>query len=190
MRVVTVGSVLALLAVCLVACAAEVAGFVDVDAGRRDAGAVVDGPPATDTVAVIDRPAFDVQGAPDAPLATDVATADGGVACTPPGEVPYATHTSREEFTDPPSCVGCPRPFTNITSLDVTMLPPGATTLRVEGVAAGELPGRDLHPRRHPDALRIELDDANARVRPGPAVTISRTTARRARPTRSTPSRR
>lgn len=134
------GLALALLVVCLAACAAEPQDVVADDAATSDRGASVDRPAADAgtrfDVPTLDVPVFDVTTF-DVTAVTDAPASDAGAACTPVGEVPYASHTSREEFTDPPSCDGCPRAFTNVGSLDVAMVAPGATTLRVEGVSAG-----------------------------------------------------
>jgi hypothetical protein len=130
------GSALALLVVCLAACAAEQQGVVTADAATSDRGASVDRPADVDAGTRFDVPTFDVPTF-DVTALTDAPVPDAGAACTPVGEVPYASHTSREEFNDPPSCAGCPRAFTNVGSLDLAMVAPGATTLRVEGVSAG-----------------------------------------------------
>ncbi len=134
MRVTVV--VWALAGACTSACADQGnAVFVDADGpvDRSEPDAAVDAPglDARDDVATPDA-------APDA--ARDVAdggdVADASDGCATPGSVPYASHTTSEEFTDPPSCAGCPSAFTGVSGLGAT-LPPGATTLRVEGRAPG-----------------------------------------------------
>lgn len=123
-------------------CSAESGGTV------FDAGAPRDVVPTNDRSAALDAgPGIDAQPALDiAPI--DVAPIDvppretggsdaGDAGCMTVGTVPYASHTMAEEFTDPPACTGCPRTFTGTGSLGVTTLPPGATTLRVEGVSPG-----------------------------------------------------
>lgn len=76
----------------------------------------------------------------------DAAGTDGGVRpdSGPPDDAgmcpgmstdPYPDHTVNEEFTDPPTCTGCPGMFTGVSSLDVGMVPAGATTIDVSGAA-------------------------------------------------------
>ncbi|MFO0606398.1 MAG: hypothetical protein U0324_24720 [Polyangiales bacterium] len=73
---------------------------------------------------------------PPLDVAAPDAAVDGADACAPPGDVPYASHVTDEEFTDPPACAACPRTFSGALAPG-TALPPGATTLRVEGSAPG-----------------------------------------------------
>ena len=61
---------------------------------------------------------------------------DAGCA-PPPGTVPYADRNDNGEFTDPADCPGCPGAFQGPSSLDVPMLAPDATTVPINGVAAG-----------------------------------------------------
>ena len=87
-------------------------------------------------------------GTGDAGVRPDAAGTDAGVRpdAGPPGDGgmcpgastdPYPDHTVNEEFTDPPVCKGCPGMFTGVSSLDVTMVPAGATTIDVSGASAG-----------------------------------------------------
>ncbi len=92
------GLALALLVVCLAACAAEPQDFDSADAATFDRGASVDRPAAVDAGTRFDVPTFDVPTL-DVTTAADATASDAGAACTPVGEVPYASHTSREEFT-------------------------------------------------------------------------------------------
>jgi uncharacterized protein YfaP (DUF2135 family) len=76
--------------------------------------------------------------APDVPTGTDAGPpADSGMCPPAPTDVPYADRIVNEEFTDPPVCSDCPGTFTGTGSLDVGMIPPGATTIDVSGAAAG-----------------------------------------------------
>lgn len=130
---------LGLALVCLAACSAGgTAVFVDapaaIDTASRDAPTDV----STSSDAGLD--ALDVPVTRDVltPLDTArdaVAPGDAADACVTPGAVPYASHATNEEFTDPPTCAGCPSAFAGV-SLPAT-LAPGATTLRVEGSAPG-----------------------------------------------------
>jgi hypothetical protein len=94
------------------------AGLVDAAAG--DAGAADGGTPAPD----VGPPAVD-------------AGADGGAMCADLDEVPYADHTTNEEFTDPPGCTTCPGEFTGLEELDVGTITPGTTSLSLSGAAPG-----------------------------------------------------
>lgn len=108
-----------------------------------DAEVIVDKPVAIDAPRDVTAPmdatvdTIDVPSTRDAITPLDIARDTGAPtdACTTPGTVPYASHATNEEFTDPPTCAGCPGAFTGV-SLPAT-LSPGATTLRVEGSAPG-----------------------------------------------------
>jgi len=110
------------------ACGAE-GGGGGVDGGARDA-ATGDG--STLDAGGVDAGMRDAGGG-----GVDAATDDGGMCTAPPTTVPYDDHTVNEEFTDPPSCTGCPGMFTGTSSLDVGTIPAGATTIAVSGSSAG-----------------------------------------------------
>jgi hypothetical protein len=115
-------------------CSSTPASFVkDTDAGARDIPAA-----PTDKGAVLDVTAPDTQWSRDVPP-IDIPPRDAPVdaSCTPISTVPYQDRTTNDEFTDPPTCAGCPGAFMRVDALDGGMLSPNATSLTVAGSSAG-----------------------------------------------------
>lgn len=115
--------------------------FVDAAVDATDIAVDVAPDTATPDVVMDERPTFDVPTrdvAADVPGDGDAGTAAdvGDAACRTLEMVPYAGRTSREEFTDPPSCSGCPGAFAMLDELDAP-LSPTATTVAISGQSAG-----------------------------------------------------
>jgi hypothetical protein len=124
-----------LIGACLAACGAGNNG--DQDANSRD-GSDATVRDATGDIVMQDHVGLDVfdSGTIGADV-TDAGASDAAVDCgTPPSSIPYAEHSTNEEFTDPPSCTNCPGAFTGLTTLDMP-LPADATTVMLDGTSAG-----------------------------------------------------
>src|SRR5688500_16566591 len=92
--------------------------------GRRDAGTGGDSGTTPDAGSGMDAGPRD-----SGPPVPDTGPVPDSGMCPPPTDVPYTDHIVDEEFTDPPSCSGCPGMYTGTSSLDIGMIPAGETTI-------------------------------------------------------------
>lgn len=127
------------LALCAVsACSDNPTPFAPTDA-RSDASASMD--VLDRDVAATDSASMDAVN--DTGISTDAApvadaSADGEAGCgTAVGAPPYSDRVTNQEFTDPPTCPGCPDPFAELQEIDGPNLPENSTSITVTGTARG-----------------------------------------------------
>ncbi|MBL8683294.1 MAG: hypothetical protein JNK05_29270 [Myxococcales bacterium] len=106
------------------------------DASSMDSSSSMD-VPSFDSMVADDSAAADA--AADSGSSSDASVEDSSEAgCTSTVAMPpYSDRTMNEEFTDPPTCAGCPSPYADVDELSIATLPDGATSLRVAGSARG-----------------------------------------------------
>ncbi|MDP3274298.1 MAG: hypothetical protein Q8Q09_03830 [Deltaproteobacteria bacterium] len=115
---------------------ADASADVRMDSGidaRVDDGAAADGREGEDSATSPDATSVDALGREDSGDGGD----SGPMCAMPVGAPPYADRMNNEEFTDPPTCAGCPQPFTDLAELDGPTLPANATSLTITGASRG-----------------------------------------------------